>query len=109
MDERTEDFLAHYGVKGMQWGRRKQKQLALNQRVASGKGSKLDKVKVGLNTSAYQRLKAGSLAGVAAKKAGSLEAQKARVDAGKTTVRDKIDLMANTSMLDLLRPTGSPG
>lgn len=47
-DEEIDEFLAHFGVKGMHWGvrgtRRVQKRLNRTQRVAEGKASKVDRL-----------------------------------------------------------------
>lgn len=53
-NEQIDAYFEHHGVKGMHWGRRGtnrvQKQIDITRRVAAGKGSNIDKVRLGLTT-----------------------------------------------------------
>lgn len=98
------DFLAHYGVKGMKWGKRKQAALESNTRLAKGEGTKKDKLKLGLSVSGLELLKArGSGARVAQMRMNKLVNQKARVEAGQATLRDKLEMVGSKSVADLIR------
>lgn len=114
MDE-VEDFLAHYGVTGMKWGKRKgglkaratgaakdslQRRLTTNKEIAEGRGQKRD----------YRRASQFRAGGVvtagrtksAAKRAGQLEGQLKRLETGKLKARDVLSLVANTPATDLV-------
>lgn len=87
------DTLEHHGTKGMKWGVRREGRLALNQRVATGTGSKSDQVRVALTqVSSHSVKKSGGLQPAAANKVKELEARKARIQKGEATVRDFLAL-----------------
>jgi len=102
MDE-VEEFLAHYGVKGMKWGVRKQNQLDNYTRVADGKASVTQRLNVYASMSLLEIAVAGGGKKAAANRAAGLAAQKARIESGKSTVFDKMDRAMNTSVIDLAR------
>jgi hypothetical protein len=96
--------LEHHGVKGMKWGVHHQRELELHSRVANGTGSALDKAAVLSRMSAIDLAKnKGSVVSFAKKKAEKLQAQKERVQSGKATLRDKIELASSYSAEDALR------
>ena len=89
MSNETEDFLAHYGVKGMKWGvRRTQRQLDnlryqsdSLKRVSKGKGKLQDKA-VAANTLSLLNVAAGrGVKGAAANRAKKIDAQIAKIEA----------------------------
>ncbi len=89
----VDDFLKHYGVKGMKWGTRRQKRLSRAQRVGSGKGSFGDKAKFALlDSSTVSLARRGGLQGAAKARASELKGRKARIQKGKGNVRDFIAL-----------------
>lgn len=89
----TDDFLAHYGVKGMKWGVRSQKRLDRLNRVASGTASRREKTQVMLTeTSEVSRIRNKGLEGAAKTRADQLKARKERIQKGEGTVRDLLAL-----------------
>lgn len=75
-----EDFLAHYGKPGMKWGVKRgamavvnarqvnaQKNIDIRKRVAAGKGSKIDKLRVAATASPYDLVRQKGLAGASKK------------------------------------------
>lgn len=81
------DFLEHFGVKGMKWGVRQQRRLDMTKRVAAGKGSFGDKVRVGSAQTAFTYKKGGDgLKGAAKLQVKDLENLKTRMKLGRTTV-----------------------
>lgn len=95
----VEDFLEHFGVKGMKWGKRNQKRLARANRVGKGTASKADKAIFGLtDTSAVSIAKNKGLQGAGKMRAKELGRRKARINAGKAGVRDYIALKGGDKM-----------
>lgn len=93
------DELAHFGVKGMKWGTRRQKRLDRVSRVASGKGSFTDKVRVfSTETSPASFAYNGGLKGAAASRKRELAARKKRIQAGKASVADFLALHGGDKM-----------
>lgn len=89
----VEDFLEHFGVKGMKWGKRNQKRLARANRVGKGTASKADKAIFGLtDTSSSSIRRNKGLQGAGKMRAKELGRRKARINAGKAGVRDYIAL-----------------
>ena len=80
--ESTDDFLAHYGVKGMKWGVRKQSQADSLRRVSTGSASTKDKIRSvgGMSTLDVAR-GGGSIKRAAAKKADRIEGKISKNDA----------------------------
>lgn len=83
--ESTDDFLAHYGVKGMKWGQRKRAALqdradSLN-RVAKGKSTTTDKIVATNTLSALDIARGRGIKGGAAIKAKQYEKAVAKLDA----------------------------
>ncbi len=99
--------LTHFGVKGMKWGVRKQRQLDTANRVATGKASTFEKVRFTLNTPVHELIRNGAnVKKIAKGKAFLLQGQKDRFESGTSTKRDKVDLALsklNTSLLDVAR------
>ncbi len=104
LDGQIDDFLEHFGVKGMKWGKRNQKRLARANRVGKGTASKGDKAIFALtDTSANSISRNKGLQGAGKIRAKELGRRKARIEAGKAGVRDYIALKGG----DKLFITGS--
>ena len=84
-DPDLEDFLAHYGVKGMKWGVRKASQADSLRRVSQGKGSTADKVRSvgGMSTLDVMR-GGGSIKKAAGKKADRIEGKISKNESKRT-------------------------
>ena len=105
--------LAHFGVKGMQWGKRRgltdvhnekvTKAIAINSRVASGKGSFGDKFKVAQTTTLPRLVANNGLKGVAAKNTKLLEEHQARIANGQKKIRDMLAIYGGASVGDLVK------
>jgi hypothetical protein len=103
--------LSHHGVKGMHWGVRKARtgnideQTKVLDRVAGGRGSTLDKVRVAGSSSVGRLVKSGGLKSEAARQSADLKAQRARLVAGKATMSDVLKAYGSVSVIDVLRST----
>lgn len=87
----VDNFLAHYGVKGMHWGVHHQRNLELHTRVANGTGSKLDRYRAFNQMSAVDLVRhKGSVKSFSTEQAAKLQAIRDRADAGTSTKRDKV-------------------
>lgn len=99
-----EAALAHFGVKGMKWGVRKQKNLERVQRIAAGKASIADTLRFSANVTIPELVRnKGSLKKAAAGRAAILSAQKKRIQSGNHTKLDVLDRAINTPVIDLIR------
>lgn len=111
-----DDYLEHYGVKGMKWGRRKgslssrvkeagieKKTQAIGQRerVLSGKSSLGDKVAAASTLSIPSILRNKGVKNSIAKDLARDKATLSRLQSGKATFADKLDTAMNVSVLDL--------
>lgn len=72
----------------MKWGVRQQERLNMSKRVASGKGSFEDKVRVAAAQNPISLVRGGGLKGAAKLQAKDLENLKTRMDLGRTTASD---------------------
>jgi hypothetical protein len=89
----VEEFLAHHGVKGMKWGVNREARLGRLTRVGAGTATRGQKVHTVLTDIGKNEIKrSGGLKEAAAKKAGTLEERKARIQSGKATTKDFIAL-----------------
>lgn len=98
-----EDYVEHYGTKGMRWGVRRQRRLDRITRVAKGKGSFNDKVSaVGqLSVSEILRDK-GSLKAASLRKANQQEATKSRILSGEAKTRDLMNHLGSQRLEDFI-------
>lgn len=96
------DFLAHYGVKGMKWGqRRRDARINTIERVASGHGSKGDKVKVALaEVSPSSVGKNGGLQGAAKVKAANMREVDRKLANGEASVKDVLNRIGGDRLRD---------
>jgi len=100
----TEDAVRHFGVKGMKWGVRKQKELDSLNRIAAGKGKTAETILLVANTGLPELLaRKGSPRKIAAGRAAILQAQKKRIESGDSTKLDRINRALNTSLIDLIQ------
>lgn len=98
------DFLTHFGVKGMKWGKHKVNQLASLERISVGEGRIGEVIKLSMVASISElRRNDHNLRRVAAGRATVLKAQKARFESGNTTLADKFDVIFNTPISNLFR------
>lgn len=94
------DFLEHFGVKGMKWGVRQQKRLDMTKRVAEGKGSLGDRVRVAGAQSMISNIRGKNLKGAAARQVKDLENLKRRMDLGRTTTGDYLNRMGTIKLFN---------
>jgi hypothetical protein len=101
--------LKHYGVKGMKWGVRKARTAQLdarasrNERVASGKGSLVDKAITLGGSSTARLVTSGGLKKEAARRAADKRAQIERLGTGKAKVTDVLRAYGTVSVMDLAK------
>lgn len=87
------DDLTHFGVKGMKWGKHRQRRLDRVTRVAEGKGSVVDKVRVfGTEVSAASSARNKGFKGAVQSRQRELEGRKKRIQAGEASVKDFLAL-----------------
>jgi hypothetical protein len=111
MPQEVDEFLAHYGVVGMKWGKRHgslkerakgavsdslQRQIQANKAVAEGRGQVRD------YAGAFSRKGVGFTKKSAAGMAKGLEERKARIESGKSKFLDKVDMLHRVSVADLV-------
>lgn len=111
MAEEVEEFLAHYGVVGMKWGKRTggiksrvkgaasdslQRRIEGNRAVAEGRGQIRD------YAGALTRQGISPYKKVAAANVTALEARRKRLEKGKTNLGDKMDVIGNVKVSDLV-------
>lgn len=114
MSKETDNFLEHYGVPGMKWGRRGSKKQT---GVSRGGGAILDRNARNAKTLTDARSGVAHKRKVAFGKKiigaqqweknfqtsmTNMAAQNFRIKAGKTTVSDKIDMLVGIDTLDLV-------
>lgn len=113
-EEREENYLAHYGIKGMKWGKRTgglgartdgaqmdriHNQKEIIKRARAGKGTLEEKV---ANAPARILLGKKRFDKMLDKTMGQLEDREKRVAAGKRNLGDKLDVLLNTRAIDLV-------
>lgn len=117
MPETADEFLAHYGVVGMKWGKRtgglkdrvkgaaldrNQRERAITNKVATGKYGTKEKIITGALFGVPGLVAMPLIRKNANKRLASLDAQKDRIESGKMNIMDKLDVAMNTSTMDLL-------
>jgi hypothetical protein len=102
--EEIDTFLAHHGVKGMHWGVHRQRLLELHTAVASGHGTKGQKLAVASQMSVYDAIKhKGSVTSYSTEQAKRLRAERDRLESGNGTRKDKINAVGSLGAEDLAR------
>lgn len=98
-----EDYLEHYGTKGMRWGVRRQRRHDRLKRVASGKGSFRDKLST-LETavSLVEVARDRSFTKAAERKWKDQEARKKRLAAGEATTKDLLKHLGSQRFEDFI-------
>ena len=122
VDISYDDYLAHYGTKGMKGGRRKgtlasrarqvgvekkTKSIEQRERVLSGKSSIRARVAAGSTLSLAKVLKNKGVKNAIAKDLTRDMATRSRLESGQATTRDKLEVAMNISILDLAFKRGS--
>lgn len=116
MDE-VDEFLAHYGVKGMKWGQRKgvkgradrvvsrklNDAIDFHERVASGKGSASQTLRVAVSSSLLTLARNKGIKGTAAKRASEGRDIRKRLESGEATFRDKMNTYGQLTLVELAR------
>ena len=96
-DQEVEDFLAHYGVKGMKWGvrrtRRMQKIVDRHDRIAKGTASKKDRI-LGANRMVFTAKGAERTLQRAAN-------NQAKINAGKMKATNALAMLGGVRMKDM--------
>lgn len=87
-NDNTDAFLAHFGVKGMKWGVRREKHLNSIKRTAEGYGSFKDKFVAVNSVSAIDLVRGKGFQGALRMKISELEDRKARTAEGKRIAGD---------------------
>lgn len=99
------DFLEHFGVKGMRWGVRRDNRANTLVRVGRGQGTKSQKVRAALTTSPLDIVKGRGLKGGALRRGQRQLARNSRVRSGEASVKDKLAYYGGSRYQDII-PTG---
>ena len=116
MDE-VDEFLAHYGVKGMKWGTRKgikgradrvvgrklNDAIDFHDRVASGKGSAAQSLRVVVSSSVLELARNKGVKNTAALRAAEGRDIRKRLEAGEATFGDKMATYGHLTLVELAR------
>jgi len=98
-----EDYLEHFGKKGMKWGVRREFRLNATKRVATGKSTKWDKVIVTTGAIPPHRLLTQhGLQGAAKLTLKNVSARRERVLSGKHTINDILVHLGTQNLGDIL-------
>jgi len=103
----SDEFIAHYGVKGMKWGVRRRyaenvtRRTDVLDRVANGTATRREKVAAVATTSLANLAVNKGLKNDAARRSANEKAHLARVMAGEKTARDTLVMFGRLSVLDI--------
>ena len=113
IDEQTDAFLEHYGVRGMQWGVRRTRRTQRLARAAAADSSAASRARaVGIGGLGVVRLrgrvgpidlvKGGGIRGGAARKVDRVLAREQRIKTGKATTSDILMRVGSTRVTDIV-------
>lgn len=98
----SHEFLAHYGVKGMQWGVRRDRRAARLASLGTGDGGVASKARSIRDYGIVDTVRGRGLRGGARIRGNRQLARNQRVKNGEASVRDKIAYYGGTRAVDLI-------
>lgn len=98
-------YIEHYGVKGMQWGVRRDRRANTHVKVGEGLGNKSERIRSALTVGPVDLVKGGGFRGAAARRGKRQIDRNARVRAGESSAKDKIAYYGGSKYQDVF-PTG---
>lgn len=96
-----EEYLEHYGVKGMKWGVRRNRRAESLARVGRGEGTKGEKLKALGSVSVVDLVAGKGIKGAAKRRSDAQLERNKRVQSGKANIRDKMSYYGGTRIQDL--------
>lgn len=97
-----EDYLEHYGVKGMKWGVRRQRRIDVLRRAGAKDSTISTRVRAATNLGVIDLAKGRGIRGGAARKATRLTDRRARIKAGEASVMDKLKHYGSYGSIDAI-------
>ncbi len=107
LNEKGEDWLEHHGVKGQQWGVRRNRRANSLAEVGSGKGTTTQKLRALATMTPLDILRGRGLKTAARIRSTRQLARNERVKEGEASVKDKIAFYGGSRYQDIF-PTGKP-
>jgi len=104
-DQEVYDFLEHFGVKGMQWGVRRDNRVESLAKIGRGEGSLKDKTKAILGPNGVtvgSIIKNKGLKEAAQKRADKLTERNYKVRSGEASVKQTLAYYGGTRFTDLI-------
>jgi len=99
------DWLEHHGVKGQQWGVRRQRRAGMLKKVGQGKGTRSEKIRAGMQVSALDLVRGKGFKGAARVRGERQVARNDRMKKGEASIKDRMAYIGGTRAQDIL-PTG---
>jgi hypothetical protein len=100
--QEVEEFLEHFGIKGMRWGVRRQRRNQALARAAKGNAGVLTKVRAFREENIIDLVKGRGIRGGAKIREKRLRERIQRLKAGKGSARDIVVHYGSTRMVDLI-------